>query len=104
VYLKRTALVTTSNNITNATTTLCALPPLPPLILQTGEIVKALKPRMSDTQANLKPLAVTAIAHVVASLDNRSAGAKVGVWCIVWCRVCIYMPTMTLIRDIAGFE
>jgi hypothetical protein len=43
----------------------------------TGEVVKALKPRMSDTQANLKPLAVSAIAHVVASLDQRAAGAKV---------------------------
>lgn len=43
----------------------------------TGEVVKALKARMNDTQANLKPLAVSAIAHVVASLDARSAGAKV---------------------------
>ena len=52
----------------------------------TGEIVKALKPRMSDTQANLKPLAVAAIAHVVASLDSRTAGAKVlSCMCIVMC-------------------
>ena len=43
----------------------------------TGEVVKALKGRMADTQANLKPIAVSAIAHVVASLDQRSAGVKV---------------------------
>lgn len=43
----------------------------------TGEIVKALKPRMNDTQANLKPIAVSAIAHIVASLDPRTAGTKV---------------------------
>jgi hypothetical protein len=39
----------------------------------TGEIVKALKVRISDTQANLKPLAVTAIGHIVASLELESA-------------------------------
>ena len=43
----------------------------------TGEVVKALKPRMNDTQANLKPIAVSAIAHIVASLDVEAAGAKV---------------------------
>lgn len=43
----------------------------------TGEVVKALKARMSDTQANLKPVAVSAIAHVVASLDSKAAGVKV---------------------------
>ena len=43
----------------------------------TGEVVKALKPRMSDTQANLKPVAVSAIGHIVASLDTRTAGPKV---------------------------
>jgi len=57
----------------------CTPPPL------TGEIVKALKPRMSDTQANLKPLAVTAIAHIVASLDSRTAGAKVCIVCLWIC-------------------
>lgn len=46
-----------------------------------GEIVKALKPRMSDTQANLKPLAVSAIAHIVASLDNKTSAPKVSSWC-----------------------
>lgn len=40
----------------------------------TGEIIKALKSRMNDTQANLKPLAASAIGHVVASLE-----AEVGV-------------------------
>jgi cytoskeleton-associated protein 5 len=43
----------------------------------TSEILKALKPRMSDTQANLKPLAVSAIGHIVASLDAETSGVKV---------------------------
>ena len=43
----------------------------------TSEILKALKPRMSDTQANLKPLAVSAIGHIVASLDVETSGVKV---------------------------
>ncbi len=33
------------------------------------EIIKALKLRMNDTQANLKPIAATAISSVIASLD-----------------------------------
>ena len=38
----------------------------------TVEIVKALKARLIDTQANLKPIAASAISHVVASLDSES--------------------------------
>ena len=34
-----------------------------------SDLLKALKARVNDTQANLKPLAATAIGHVVASLD-----------------------------------
>jgi len=43
----------------------------------TSEILKALKPRMTDTQANLKPLAVSAIGHIIASLDAETSGVKV---------------------------
>jgi hypothetical protein len=35
----------------------------------TIEIIRALKPRMNDTQANLKPIAASAIGHFVASLE-----------------------------------
>ena len=42
----------------------------------TAEVVKLLKLRVNDTQANLKPLAVTAIGHVIASLDP-SSGHKI---------------------------
>ena len=35
----------------------------------TLEILKALKARINDTQANLKPLAVSAIAHIISSFD-----------------------------------
>lgn len=38
--------------------------------------MKALKPRMTDTQANLKPVAVACIGHVIASL-NTNSGSKV---------------------------
>jgi len=41
----------------------------------TVEIVKALKARLADTNANLKPIAASAISHVVASLDPDS-GSK----------------------------
>jgi cytoskeleton-associated protein 5 len=39
------------------------------------EIVKALKLRVNDTQANLKPIAANAIGHIIASLDPES-GSK----------------------------
>ena len=39
----------------------------------TVELVRALKPRMNDTQANLKPLAAAAIGHIVASLEMDGA-------------------------------
>jgi hypothetical protein len=34
-----------------------------------AEVVKGLKARLNDTQANLKPIAATAIGHVLASLE-----------------------------------
>ena len=39
------------------------------------DLLKALKARLNDTQANLKPLAAAAIGHLIASLDPE-AGAK----------------------------
>ena len=38
----------------------------------TVEIIKLLKLRVNDTQANLKPIAVSAIGHVIASLEPSS--------------------------------
>lgn len=40
---------------------------------QTAELVKALKLRLNDTQSNLKPLAMNAIGHLVASLPTDAA-------------------------------
>ena len=37
----------------------------------TAEILKGLRVRLSDTQANLKPLAAQAIADVLVSLDDQ---------------------------------
>jgi hypothetical protein len=37
---------------------------------QVLELVKALKGRINDTQANLKPLAVCAIGHIIASFER----------------------------------
>jgi hypothetical protein len=37
------------------------------------ELVRALKPRMNDTQANLKPLAASATGHLIASTELASA-------------------------------
>lgn len=42
----------------------------------TGEIVKSLKARLNDTQANLKPLAAAAVGHIIASLEVET-GVKV---------------------------
>ena len=39
------------------------------------DLLKALKARLNDTQANLKPLAAAAIGHLIASLEPE-AGAK----------------------------
>ena len=41
----------------------------------TVEVAKALKARLTDTNANLKPLAATAIANIIASLEPEN-GAK----------------------------
>lgn len=41
-----------------------------------SELVKALKARINDTQANLKPLAVAAIGHLISSFDCES-GCKI---------------------------
>ena len=38
----------------------------------TVEIVKALKARLVDTQANLKPIAASAISHVISSLEPEN--------------------------------
>jgi hypothetical protein len=42
----------------------------------TAELLKALRARGLDTQANLKPLAVNAIGHIVSSLDPEISGCK----------------------------
>ncbi len=42
----------------------------------TLELVRALKPRLNDTQANLKPIASAAIGHIVTSMDTDN-GVKV---------------------------
>ena len=39
----------------------------------TADLVKAVKGRINDTQANLKPLAVSAIGHLVSSFDSDAA-------------------------------
>jgi hypothetical protein len=39
---------------------------------QTLEVIKSLKMRLNDTQANLKPIAALALGHIVASLDTDS--------------------------------
>lgn len=36
------------------------------------DLLKALKARLNDTQANLKPLAAAAIGHVIASLEPET--------------------------------
>jgi cytoskeleton-associated protein 5 len=41
---------------------------------QTVEVIKALKTRLNDTQANLKPVAAMALGHTLASFDTESAG------------------------------
>jgi hypothetical protein len=46
------------------------------------DIIKALKDRLNDTQANLKPLGATALGHLLSSLDvensSRSLRSVVG--------------------------
>jgi len=39
----------------------------------TGELLRALKPRLNDTQANLKPMAASAIGHLLASFELDAA-------------------------------
>lgn len=37
------------------------------------ELIRALKARLNDTQANLKPLAAAAIGHIIASMETNAA-------------------------------
>ena len=38
--------------------------------------MQALKARLADTQANLKPLAAAALGHLIASLDPETGGGR----------------------------
>lgn len=53
------------------------------------EVLKALTPRLSDSQSNLKPLAASAIAELACSLAT-DAGTKV-------CRLLIYPYILAIV-------